>query len=134
MAGDRGRSERIHVGTVMTPAEVLKREEALARREKLELTLLQQVRAERSLMQPVRQALFHHTRKWRFDLAWPGSMLAVEVDGLTHTGGRHQTVAGFSEDCVKLNEAALLGWRVLRVTAKHIRSGVALEWIRRALA
>lgn len=30
-------------------------------------------------------------------------------------------------------EAALAGWRVLRVTGTHIKSGEALEWIRRAL-
>jgi hypothetical protein len=55
------------------------------------------------------------------------------VDGGVHSGGRHTRGAGFEVDCEKLNEAVLLGYRVLRVTTKHVESGDALEWIERAL-
>jgi hypothetical protein len=119
----------------MTPAEVLKREQAKAKRESLELALLQQIRASK-LMEPTLQHRFHPTRQWRFDIAWfsnkPGG-IAVEVDGGTWSGGRHTRGAGFEADCEKLNEAALLGWRVLRVTGAHIKSGQAIAWIKKVI-
>jgi hypothetical protein len=76
---------------------------------------------------------FHPTRMWRFDMVWPELSIAVEVEGLTHGGGRHQRVVGYSNDCEKYNEAALLGWTLIRVTQLHIRSGEAVKWIDRAI-
>jgi len=73
-------------------------------------------------------------RQWRFDFAWPDHMLAVEVEGGVWSQGRHTRGSGFIEDCTKYNNAALLGWTVLRVTADHIDSGEALAWIEDALA
>lgn len=65
---------------------------------------------------------FHPTRKWRFDLAHEFTRTAVEVDGLTRGGGgRHQRPEGFAEDCRKLNQAQLHGWRVIRVTRPQVR-------------
>jgi very-short-patch-repair endonuclease len=61
----------------------------------------------------VREYRFHPDRLWRFDFAFPGQRVAVEIDGR----GRHQTVDGVRKDCEKLNEAARLGWRVLRFPA-----------------
>lgn len=55
-------------------------------------------------------------RRWRFDLAWPAAKLAVEIDGT----GRHNTIAGMANDDEKINEAIILGWRVLRFNAKLI--------------
>jgi very-short-patch-repair endonuclease len=65
-------------------------------------------------------------RRWRFDLAWPAAMLAVEVDGGTWSGGRHVTGRGFEGDCEKLNTATLMGWRVLRFTTDMVRRGEAI--------
>lgn len=76
---------------------------------------------------------FHDSRKWRFDMAWFAHNLAVECDGGTWTGGRHLTGQGFERDCEKLNEAVLLGWRVLRVTSDQINDGRAVRWIERAM-
>ena len=59
---------------------------------------------------------FHHTRKWRFDYAFPFLMIAVEVDGGVWTGGRHINPAGYVNDMEKLNTAASMGWLVLRIT------------------
>ena len=77
-------------------------------------------------------------RRWRFDFAWPNANgrggIAVEVDGGTWNGGRHVSGRGFEADCVKLNEAALMGWLVLRFTRGMIESGVALEMVQRALS
>ena len=51
-------------------------------------------------------------RQYRFDFAWPGQRVAIEVDGgqWSPHGGRH----GTDRDREKLNLAAALGWRVLR--------------------
>ena len=76
---------------------------------------------------------FHDTRRWRLDYAWPDRLLAVEVHGGTWTGGRHTRGGGFTRDREKMNEAALLGWRVLEVTTDHVRSGQALSWVEQAI-
>lgn len=99
------------------------------------------------LPEPVREFRFHPVRRWPFDLAWPDHRVAVEVDGgafmlrpcprcgaMIPQGGRHTSGAGFREDCVKVSEAAALGWRVLRVMPEHVESGQALAWLERALA
>lgn len=75
---------------------------------------------------------FDAGRMWRFDLAWPASMLAVEVDGGTFSGGRHTRGQGYEDDAIKLNEAVLRGWRVLRVTTAMVERGDALEFVERA--
>jgi very-short-patch-repair endonuclease len=99
----------------------------------LEEHLMFQVMASR-IQGPVREFKFHPSRRWRSDFAWPDCKLLVEVEGGHWSGGRHTRGSGFDGDCEKYNEAALLGWRVLRVTSTHIKSGEALDWIRRALA
>ncbi len=80
-----------------------------------------------------REYRFHPKRKWRVDFAWPEAMLALEVEGGSWNGGRHTRGKGFIADCEKYNEAALMGWRVLRVTGQHIADGTAVDWVRRAL-
>lgn len=85
---------------------------------------------------------FHPARKWRFDFADLPSKIAIEIEGGTYarskqsktteyksggthvihtetdnrTGGRHNTGKGFEDDCEKYNAAAMLGWRVIRLT------------------
>ena len=71
---------------------------------------------------PVKEYKFHPTRKWRFDYAFPESMVAVEVEGGVWTGGRHTSGAGFLKDMEKYNTALLHGWRVYRVTPKTLTS------------
>ncbi len=68
-------------------------------------------------------------RGWRFDLAYPNGMIAIECDGGAHSRGRHTRGAGFEEDCRKLNRAALAGWTVLRFTMAMIQDGTAIEQI-----
>lgn len=113
-----------------------------AKKEYLELWFLRDCRA-LCLPTPERQYRFHTHRKWAFDFAWPEHRLAVEIDGGvygvrykdgTKQPGRHTTGAGFTNDCEKLNEATLLGWRVLRFTRDHLKSGYAVSVTVRALA
>lgn len=74
-------------------------------------------------------------RAYRFDWCWPGRMVAAEYEGGTYGGkSRHTTAAGFREDCVKYSLAAELGWRVLRYTSDHVRSGAAVAQLARVLA
>ena len=53
-----------------------------------ESELAQQVKFA-GLPAPVAQHKFHPVRRWRFDLAWPANMLAIEVDGGIWSNGRH---------------------------------------------
>lgn len=68
----------------------------------------------------VREYVFAPPRKWRFDFAWPEQRVAVEIDGATWTQGRHTRGAGFERDCEKMNEAVLMGWRVLRFSGSML--------------
>ena len=84
-----------------------------------------------------REFVFAPPRKWRADFlvhAHGFYSLIVEVDGGTWAGGRNTTGAGFAADCVKLNEATLLGYRVLRVTPAMVDDGTALALVELALA
>jgi hypothetical protein len=60
---------------------------------------------------------FHPTRRWRFDYAWPALRVALEIDGGSGGYGRHSRPGGMRADHEKLNTAAAMGWRVLRVLA-----------------
>ncbi len=82
---------------------------------------------------PVSEHRFHPVRKWRFDYAFPNELLAVEIEGGAYSRGRHTRGAGFTEDCVKYNEATLLGWRVLRFTGEQVNDGSAIEYTVMAL-
>lgn len=85
------------------------------------------------LPEPEREFIFHPTRKWRFDFAWPEMLLAGEVEGGVWSGGRHTRGQGFIDDCEKYNEAASLGWTVLRFPAIVITDGRALGWLGRII-
>jgi very-short-patch-repair endonuclease len=86
------------------------------------------------LPQPVKEYKFHPTRKWRVDFAFVDKKLMIEVEGGSWNGGRHVSGSGFEKDAEKYNEAAILGWTVIRVTGKMINSKdlVALEFVKRA--
>lgn len=80
-----------------------------------------EVRAERVLRQfgipePVRQyEVRTGVRSYRLDLAWPYSLVCLEVDGRLHAEGRR-----FDDDRQRQNDLVGAGWRVLRCTARQI--------------
>ena len=115
---------------IINDLEELRKIQKKAERERFEVLLLQHIYYA-GLPEPVRQHRFHETRKWLFDLAWPAIFLAVEVEGGAFSGGRHVRGKGFEEDCLKYNEAVLLGWRLLRFTTGQVEQGTALQVIRR---
>jgi len=83
---------------------------------------------------PVLELEFHPTRKWAFDLAWPEYKIAMEVEGGIHSGGRHVAPKGFLGDMKKYNTAAVMGWRVLRVSPKTVISLISSKLLRDAIA
>lgn len=98
----------------------------------LEAAIALQLRAF-NLPEPEREYRFKPGRKWAFDFAWVRDRVALEVEGGIWNNGRHTTGKGFMGDCEKYNEAALMGWKVIRVVDKHIDSGKAVEWTMAAL-
>ena len=89
---------------------------------------------------------FHPTRKFRFDFAWPEKKIAFEAEGGAFSGknnkcpmcqqpprSRHTTGVGMSNDCIKYNEASILGWQVLRGTVKNINDGDSIDQLLRIL-
>ena len=74
---------------------------------------------------------FHSVRKWRADFAHLPSRTLIEIEGGIYVHGRHNRGAGFAADLEKYLEAALAGWRVVRLgpnelTAAHVGRLVAL--------
>lgn len=61
-------------------------------------------------------------RLWKFDFAWPESMVAVEIEGGVwgRAKSRHTTGTGFHNDCEKYNCAEFQGWSVIRLDEKWI--------------
>lgn len=88
-----------------------------------------------------REFRFAKPRRFRADFRLDPDVL-VEVEGVTHYGrnkdgsmrlGRHQTAKGYASDCEKYNLAALMGYRVLRFTPAMVKSGEAIEVVKRAV-
>ncbi len=74
---------------------------------------------------------FHPVRKWRADFAHLPSRTLIEIEGGIYVHGRHNRGAGFAADLEKYLEAALAGWRVVRLgpnelTAAHVGRLVSL--------
>lgn len=81
----------------------------------------------------VREHRFDPPRRWRFDFAWTGELVALEVHGGVWSHGRHTRGGGFTRDREKMNRARELGWWVIEATTEHVRDGRAMEWVREAL-
>ena len=74
--------------------------------------------------------------KVRCDFFFEKANLIVEIEGgvtLWVNGkkvrGRHTSHIGFTKDCIKYNQAVILGYSVMRMTPDHVKSGQALCWI-----
>ena len=70
---------------------------------------------------PEAEIVFALPRKWRFDFGWQSHKVAVELEGGVRGMGRHQRPAGFQTDLEKYNAAVMLGWAVLRYSAKDLK-------------
>ena len=115
-----------------SPSASLKREQQKAKREHLELTLLQQIR-QSGLPTPERQVQLIPGRKWSWDVVYRAEMIAIEVQGGSWGVGAHSSGLGIARDCEKANSANLAGWCCLAFTTDQIRSGYAIATIQEAL-
>lgn len=61
-------------------------------------------------------------RRFRFDIAIPSLMTAIEYNGIFSEKSRHTTVTGYSKDREKVNLAITLGWRVLEYTPLNYKN------------
>lgn len=84
---------------------------------------------------PEREYRFAPPRRWRFDFCYPTRIpkLAIEIEGGIWIKGRHTRPSGYIKDMAKYNEAARLGWQVLRFTTEQAKNGYALQVIEDAL-
>jgi hypothetical protein len=86
------------------------------------------------LPEPAEEFIFHESRKWRFDFAFPELKVAVEYDGGVFDGQpSHSSISGIMRDIEKINEAQLDGWLVIRCTAQTVASGLAVRYIKRGI-
>lgn len=84
-------------------------------------------------LNPVVEFRFHPVRKWRADFAFPAEMILIEIEGGVWVNGRHNRGAGYSADCEKYSNAALLGYRVFRFTPAMVKNGEAIQMIIQAI-
>lgn len=94
---------------------------------------------------PVREHRFAPPRRWAFDLAWPEWKVALEQEGGLFGRGRkcplcgrrpvagHTSVERLLGDLEKYDEAAILGWCLVRVTPSQMADGEAVALVERAL-
>ncbi len=64
---------------------------------------------------------YNKPKRHRFDWAIPQLKIAIEYEGLQSAKSGHTTLTGYTEDCTKYNRAVLMGWVLLRYTAKNYK-------------
>ena len=74
---------------------------------------------------------FNPGRKWRADFYILGSKVLIEVEGGIWSNGRHTRAQGYLGDMEKYNSAQELGYSVYRYSTEQVKSGKAIEDIRR---
>ena len=74
-----------------------------------------------------RELRFHRPRRFRFDFAFIEVMFAVEIEGITYGGGRHQRKDGFEKDLEKYQIAMIDGWTFYRCSPAQVKSGRAIQ-------
>lgn len=74
---------------------------------------------------------FNPERKWRADFYIVGSNVLIEVEGGIWSSGRHTRGKGCLGDMEKYNSAQLLGYSVYRYSTEQVKSGKAIDEIRR---
>lgn len=65
---------------------------------------------------------FDEARKFRFDIAIPEKLIAIEYEGIFSTKSRHTSFEGYTRDATKYNLAASKGWKIYRYTAMNYKN------------
>lgn len=60
-------------------------------------------------------------RKFRADYYVPRLNVLIEYEGVYSQTSRHTSLTGYANDCEKYNLAQIMGYKVLRYTAKNYR-------------
>ena len=118
-----------------TPAEIVAKEQSKARRNKWQDAYALQIK-QAGLPRPVTEYQAILGRKFRWDFAWPESLILVEIQGGIWSSGKsgHSTGTGINRDCEKGNMANLASFCCLSFTSDMIRNGTALAQTKEALA
>lgn len=74
---------------------------------------------------------FNPERKWRADFHLIGTKILIEVEGGVWSNGRHTRGKGYIADMEKYNSATALGYSVYRYSTEQVKSGKAIDEIRR---
>jgi very-short-patch-repair endonuclease len=82
---------------------------------------------------PEREYLFCHKRKFRMDYAWPNNGFFMEVEGGIWQQGRHNRAQGYLKDMEKYNLAAMLGWRMIRITPEELNKMSTISMIQKMI-
>ena len=72
-------------------------------------------------------------RKFRFDFCIKKANLLIEINGGTFTKGAHSSGLGIRRDYEKMRLAQAAGWKVYPFDGHEVRSGEAVEIVRKAL-
>lgn len=120
----------------------------------IERAVESQLRRDASIPAWQRDYVFHPTRKWELDFAWPELRVYLSIEGgvyrSSHRSVRRVTLMyrtasgelvpvrgtkdGLANDLEKHTEAAILGWIGVRATGSMVDSGLALSLLKRAIA
>lgn len=111
----------------LSAKEQLKKEEAAAKRRKHQDAFRIQLRGNK-ISDFVEEYKFDPNRNFKFDFAFVGPRIAVELDGGIHMEkGGHNTGTAILRDRRKDQAALLLDWTVFRVAPEMIKSGEAVQ-------
>lgn len=81
-----------------------------------------------------REFRFYEGRRWRADFKIVDYPILIEVEGGVWSNGRHTRGKGFEGDCEKYNQAAILGYHVLKGSTAQVKSGKLLEDIKQLMS
>ncbi|SPL69311.1 DUF559 domain-containing protein [Acinetobacter stercoris] len=96
-----------------------------------EATLIQHFKAHNIIFKHEFQ--FNPKRKWRADFHILNTKILIEVEGGVWSNGRHTRGKGYIADMEKYNSAMALGYQVYRYSTEQVKSGKAIEEIRRLI-
>lgn len=83
---------------------------------------------------PTRQYKWHPKRRYVSDFAFLEYFVLVEIQGTFSRVSRHTTPQGYHNDCVRMCEAQILGWKMLYIDTLFSKNwGDAITIVERAL-
>ena len=120
--------ERLAKATGKVPEKAPKSaKRAPVERSALEVDMESQIAAA-GLQKPETEAFYLVGSRHRLDFCWRDRKIGLEVQGEPH-----RIKGRFKADMVKRAEGLLQGWRILEVGRDEIKSGQAIEWLKKLM-